>query len=67
MVKEVYERTYRLKQQVKNLRIEINQIKKDEEVEGVVDTPFFQDLQSKAKNLRNAQKDEEQAEDRDEG
>lgn len=59
MVQEVYERTHKLKLQVKNLRIEINQIKKQEEVEEVIDTPFFRDLQSKAQDMRDAKKDQD--------
>ncbi|MDH5505605.1 MAG: DUF3365 domain-containing protein [Anaerolineae bacterium] len=59
MVVEVHERTQKLRQQLQSLRIEIDEIKKHEQIEEVVDTPFFKDLQSKAQNLRNNHEDDE--------
>jgi WD40 repeat protein len=52
MAREVYIREQRLKQQVKKLRIEIDEMKKAEQVSEIVDTDFFKDLQTKAKAMR---------------
>lgn len=52
MVEEVVARTRRLKAQLKTLQIEIDEMKKQEEVDEVVNSEFFQDLQSRAKDLR---------------
>lgn len=52
MVDEIVARTRSLKNQLRSLQIEIDEMKKQEEVEGVVNTEFFQDLQARAKNLR---------------
>jgi HAMP domain-containing protein len=53
MGREVYARTQNLKQQVQQLRIQINESKRQEQVSEVVETDFFRDLQSKADTLRN--------------
>jgi methyl-accepting chemotaxis protein len=52
MAREVYARTQSLKQQVQELRIQINEIKRQEQVSEVVETDFFRDLQARAKTLR---------------
>jgi methyl-accepting chemotaxis protein len=52
MAREVYARTQKLKEQVQELRIEINQMRRTDEVQEVVSTEFFRDLQSKAKQMR---------------
>ncbi|MEK6256324.1 MAG: DUF3365 domain-containing protein, partial [Chloroflexota bacterium] len=52
MVVEIHERTQNLKQQLRTLRIEIGQIKKQEHIDDVVESPFFKDLQSKARELK---------------
>ena len=52
MVEKVYKREQKLRQQVARLRIEIDQTKKQAEVEQIVDTDFFKHLQSRASNLR---------------
>jgi HAMP domain-containing protein len=52
MAREVYEREQRLKEQVQQLRIEIDEVKKKRQVEEIVDTDYFQELQQKAKDLK---------------
>ncbi|MDH5506389.1 MAG: HAMP domain-containing protein [Anaerolineae bacterium] len=52
MAKEVIEREEKLRRQVAELRIEIDQTKQREEVIGIVETDFFKDLQSKASKMR---------------
>jgi methyl-accepting chemotaxis protein len=52
MAGEVYSRTQALKQQVAQLHIEINDIKRQEQVAELTETDFFRDLQTKAKTLR---------------
>ncbi|WP_081980654.1 response regulator [Neosynechococcus sphagnicola] len=53
MAKEIYQREKRLKQQIQELRIEIDQSKKARQVAEITETDYFQQLQVKAKNLRN--------------
>ena len=65
MAGEVYTRTQALKQQVEQLHIEINEIRRQEQVAEVTETDFFRDLQNKATTLRKrrqrkADKDTEQ-------
>jgi methyl-accepting chemotaxis protein len=52
MVSKVRQREETLKQQVAELRIEIDQAKRQKRVQEIVDTDFFQDLQIKAQSLR---------------
>jgi hypothetical protein len=52
MVVAVQARERALKQQVQELRIEINQAKRDRHVKEIVEGDFFQDLQDKAKKMR---------------
>ncbi|MEM7032204.1 MAG: DUF3365 domain-containing protein [Chloroflexota bacterium] len=52
MASEVLTRTQNLKQQVQQLRIEIDQFKRTKEVNEIVETDFFKDLQSKADAMR---------------
>lgn len=52
MAQEVYARTQSLKQQVKELNIQINEIKAKKEVEEITGTDFFRALQLKADDLR---------------
>ncbi|MDH5606591.1 MAG: DUF3365 domain-containing protein [Anaerolineae bacterium] len=56
MVREVYERTKMLKDQLMSLTIEINEMKKAEEVDQVTSSEFFKDLQSKAKDYKSNRK-----------
>jgi DNA repair ATPase RecN len=52
MATEVYSREQRLKQEVQQLRIEIDQVKMAEQVAQITDSDFFVDLQRKASRLR---------------
>ncbi|WP_199247103.1 cache domain-containing protein [[Phormidium] sp. ETS-05] len=52
MAREVYQREQQLKQQVQELRIEIDQTKKQQQVEEITGTDYFQNLQQKAKAMR---------------
>ncbi len=52
MANQVVTRTRTLKQQVHQLTIEIDEIKRQQQVSEIVDTDYFQDLQSKARSLR---------------
>lgn len=56
MVSKVYQREQTLKRQVARLKIEIDESKQKEEVEGIVDTDFFRQLQSRANDLRQERK-----------
>jgi hypothetical protein len=52
MCQEVYAREARLREQVQQLRIEIDKAKRDRQVSAITDSEYFQDLQAKAKDLR---------------
>ncbi len=52
MVREVYAREESLKRQVAELRIEIDEAKKTQQVAEITDTDYFQQLQRKAQSLR---------------
>ncbi len=52
MAQEIYVREKRLKKQVKELRIEIDEVKRQKQVTEIVESDFFQDLTAKANNLR---------------
>ena len=52
MAHEVYVREQRLKQQVRDLRIEVDEAKRNKQVKEIVETDFFQDLTQKAQALR---------------
>lgn len=52
MAREVFERERRLKAQVQQLRIEIDEAKAARTVEEITDTDYFRDLQEKATRLR---------------
>lgn len=52
MAREVFERERRLKAQVQQLRIEIDEAKAARTVEEITDTDYFRDLQEKASRLR---------------
>jgi len=53
MASEVYARTQSLKAQVRELRIEIDAVKKQQSVTAVVETDFFRNLQAQARQMRN--------------
>jgi translation initiation factor 1 (eIF-1/SUI1) len=52
MAHEVYAREQRLKQQVQELRIEIDQARQARQVTEITGTDYFQDLRSRAGKLR---------------
>jgi methyl-accepting chemotaxis protein len=52
MAVDVYERTIKLKEQVKDLIIKIDQIRRQEQVSEIVNTDFFNTLQKRAKEMR---------------
>lgn len=52
MVTEVLAREAQLKQQIRSLKIEIDKSRKEREVKEIVETDYFRDLQSKAKQMR---------------
>jgi CRP-like cAMP-binding protein len=54
MVREVYTREQRLRQQLAELRIEINEARQKRQVAEITETDYFQDLQKRAKDLRAA-------------
>ena len=58
MVREVYAREQRLKQQVAELRIEIDEAHQARQVAEITGTDYFQELQKKARKLRAAFDDE---------
>ena len=49
---EAYVREESLKQEIKQLRIEIDEVRRQNEVQSIVDSESFQDLQAKARELR---------------
>jgi CheY-like chemotaxis protein len=52
MAREVYERERRLKAQVQQLRIEIDEVRADRRVAEITESDYFRDLQKKASSLR---------------
>ncbi|MEA5597359.1 HAMP domain-containing protein [Rivularia sp. UHCC 0363] len=52
MARQIYMREQTLKQQVQELRIEINETKRQKQVKEIVESDFFQDLASRAQTLR---------------
>ena len=54
MAHEVYAREQRLRQQVQELRVEIDEVKKARQVAEITETDYFQGLQERARRLRGA-------------
>ncbi len=52
MVGKVYQREQNLRRQVAELKIEIDEVKRQKQVSEIVDSDFFQDLQTRARALR---------------
>lgn len=52
MVVAVQARERKLRQQVRELRIEIDQVKRKQQVDEIVESDFFQDLQARARKMR---------------
>lgn len=58
MVNEVIARQQRLRQQIRDLKIEIDQTRKAKEVQEITETDYFQNLQQKAQKFRQRKADE---------
>jgi two-component system cell cycle response regulator len=54
MAREVYAREQRLKQQVQELRIELDEAKKARQVAEITETEYFRELQARVRELRGA-------------
>ncbi len=52
---EAYAREQRLRQQIEELRIEVDEVRRNREVAAITETSYFQDLQAQARELRAAQ------------
>lgn len=52
MIGKVYQREQTLIRQVEELRIEIDEVKRQKQVSEIVESDFFQDLQAKARGMR---------------
>jgi two-component system sensor histidine kinase ChiS len=52
MAREVAARKQRLREQVQQLRIEIDEIKRRQQVDQIVDSEFFQDLRARSRRMR---------------
>lgn len=57
MVNEVIARQQRLRQQIRDLKIEIDETRKEKEVREIVDTDYFQSLRQKAREIRDRNAD----------
>lgn len=58
MAAEVQARTRKLKEQVLQLKIEIDEVKKQKQVEEITDSDFFKELKNKARNMRESVSEE---------
>jgi methyl-accepting chemotaxis protein len=56
MVDKVYQREQKLRRQVEELRIEIDEVKRAKQVEEIVETDFFRELRTKAQTMRERSK-----------
>jgi DNA repair ATPase RecN len=52
MVHEVVVRQQRLRQQIRDLKIEIDEVRKAREVQEIVESDYFQNLQDRAQKIR---------------
>jgi two-component system cell cycle response regulator len=52
MARQVYAREQRLRQQLQELRVEIDEVKKTRQVAEITETEYFRDLCAKAQKLR---------------
>jgi nitrate/nitrite-specific signal transduction histidine kinase len=52
MAREIYAREQRLKQQVQQLSIELDEVRQARQVAEITETDYFQQLQAKAQDLR---------------
>lgn len=56
MCREVYAREERLRQEVAQLRIEIDRVRQDRQVAEITESDYFQNLQERAKKIRRGRK-----------
>lgn len=66
MIDKVHAREERLKRQVRELRIEIDQTKKERHVAEIVESDYFRELRASAKEMRKRVRGEDEDEDEDE-
>ena len=59
MAREVYAREKKLKDEVHQLNIQIDEAKRTQQVMAITETDYFQDLQRKVKQLRDTPTEEE--------
>ena len=52
MAEQVQDRQQKLKQEVERLKVEIDEVKRKKDVSDIVDSDFFKDLKSKARELK---------------
>lgn len=62
MAEEINNREHNLKSQVKELRVEINETKKENQIAEITGTDYFKDLQKRAQRLKGRVRTKEQAE-----
>ncbi len=62
MAEEVKNREQNLKSQLKNLRVEIDETKKERQISEITKTEYFKELQKKVQRLKNRANPEEQSE-----
>ena len=62
MAHEVITREQKLREQVAQLRIEVDEAKRTSEVKRIVETEYFQDLQQRAKEMRKRSQEDEDTE-----
>lgn len=67
MVGKVRKREQTLRRQVEELRIEIDEVKRRKQVSEIVDTDFFQELQARARSMRDRSRQSGQQDKPDEG
>jgi hypothetical protein len=53
MVYEIYDREQRLAQQLKDLRVEVDETKRERQVAEIADATYFKRLSEEAKDIRN--------------
>jgi HAMP domain-containing protein len=59
MAREVQVREYKLREELQQLRVEVNEVKRRQQVDSVVETEFFRDLRAKARDMRRKDRGEE--------
>jgi CheY-like chemotaxis protein len=65
MVRQVYAREQSLRQQLQDLRVEIDEVKKERQVAEITETEYFRDLCAKAQKLRQQSRTNQQDRERE--